>query len=188
MCCAVCVVAKLMPKMIFNCVQHTLGGGGKAGCNIILLIYVADCELPLIKVSCSLLPRAACLPHATYNWGKLVLLATCIILPAIIHAASLANIQLNYEPATWQHIRALSLSLSLSLSLYHFVLLALSTVNSYARCVYCYSFPLALSPFLFQLFFYCRLPFCITRIHFALHFPHAIELRQQRFLCFSSCC
>lgn len=149
---------------------------------------MADCELPLIKVSCTLLPRAACLPHATCNWGKLVLLATCIILAAIIHAASLANIQLNYEPATWQHIRALSLSFSLSLSLYHFVLLALSTVNSYARCVYCYSFPLALSPFLFQLFFHCRLPFCITRCHFALHFPHAIELRQQRFLCFSSCC
>lgn len=73
LCCAVCVVAKLMPKMIFNCVQHTLGTGqGRAGCNIILLICVADCELPLIKVSCALLPRAAChMPHAT-GGGQLV--------------------------------------------------------------------------------------------------------------------
>lgn len=79
------------------------------------------------------------------------MLAACIILAAIIHAASLANIQLNYEPATWQHIRARSLSpvFSLCLSLYHFVLLALSTVNSYARCVYCYTFPLFL-PFSFS--------------------------------------
>lgn len=29
LCCGVCVVAKLMPKMIFNCVQHTLGGRGQ---------------------------------------------------------------------------------------------------------------------------------------------------------------
>lgn len=151
--------------------------------------------MPLIKVSCALLPRAACLPHATCNWGKLVLLATCIILPAIIHAASLANIQLNHEPATWQHIRALFPSPYFSLSPFITSFCLLCQLSTVMRAVFIATVaaPLSpvsrsLSPFPFQLFFYSRLPFCITRCHFALHFPHAIELRQQRFLCFSSCC
>lgn len=171
-CVVLCALLQNLCQKWYLTACNTHSGRGRAGCNIILLIYVADCELPLIKVSCSLLPRAACLPHATCNWGKLVLLATCIILAAIIHAASLANIQLNYEPATWQHIRVPFLSLPFFLPL-PLSLRSACFVNCQQLCALCLLLQFSSRSFSLSLSALLLLPIAI--LHYALPFCFAFS-------------
>lgn len=88
------------------------------------------------------------------------------------------------------HSRTLCLSFSLSLSL---SLRCACFVNCQQLCALCLLLQLLhplslLSLSLSTSSSTADCHFCITRCHFALHFPHAIELRQQSFLCFSSCC
>lgn len=111
---------------------------------------------------------------------KLVLLATCIILAAIIHAASLANIQLNYEPATWQYIRALFPSPYFSLSPF---------ITSF--CLLCQLSTVMRAVFIATVFLSLFLPFSFSSsstadCHFALRAAILLCIFHMRLSCGSS--